>query len=571
MDQIIECVPNFSEGRNPVIIREITYAIESVQGVKLLDVSSGRDTNRTVVTFAGEPEAVVEAAFRGIQKAAQLIDMRRHRGEHPRFGATDVCPLVPMANISMEETVHFAHQLADKVGSELSVPVYCYEFAASSEERRSLASCRTGGYEGLQKRMQTERWKPDFGPALWSEKVAKTGAVAIGARNFLIAYNINLNTTSSQLAQSIALDVRESGRLKREGGMDSGKVLTDHDGNPVRIPGTLNKTRALGWFIEEFGIAQVSMNLTDISVTPLHKAFEEVAVKAGERGVRVTGSELVGLIPLQAMIDAGKYFLHKQKRPSGIPDEEIIRIAVRSLGLDELQPFDPHKKIIEYLLREEEGERLSDKTLARFVADASTESLAPGGGSVSAAIGAMGAALGGMVANLSVHKSGWEDRWQEFSEWAEKATGYYKLLLQCVEEDAEAFRKLSYVMKLPQGDEQEKKFREEAVKAASAAAIQVPLKVMQLSYEAMDVLKAMVETGNPALVTDAGVGAIAARAAVESGFLSIKINAINDHDNPDITNILEEAAQLISAVRKKESEILRITDEKINGLKQQGD
>jgi glutamate formiminotransferase / formiminotetrahydrofolate cyclodeaminase len=570
MDQILECVPNFSEGRNPLIIREITFAIESVTGVKLLDVSSGRATNRTVVTFAGDPEAVVEAAFRGIQKAAQLIDMRRHRGEHPRFGATDVCPLVPVANITMEETVKYAVQLAERVGTELSVPVYCYEFAAFSEERRSLASCRIGGYEGLQKRFLTERWKPDFGPAQWSEKVAKTGAVAIGARNFLIAYNINLNTTSTQLAQSIALDIRESGRLKRDGGKDSGKVLTDDDGKPLRIPGSLNKTRALGWFIEEFGIAQVSMNLTDISVTPVHTAFEEVVVKAGERGVRVTGSELVGLIPLQAMIDAGKYFLHKQKRPSGIPDEQIIKIAIRSLGLDELQPFDPQKKIIEYLLREEEGERLTDKTLARFVADTSMESLAPGGGSVSAAIGAMGAALGGMVANMSVLKSGWEDRWQEFSEWAEKATQYYTLMLQCVEEDAEAFRRLNHVMKLPQSDEQEKKFRAEAVKAASAEAIQVPLKVMQLSYKAMDVLKAMVESGNPALVSDAGVGAIAARAAVESGFLSIKINAVNDHNNPHMNRILEQAAQLVSAAREKESEILRITDEKINGLKQQG-
>jgi glutamate formiminotransferase / formiminotetrahydrofolate cyclodeaminase len=570
MDEILECVPNFSEGRNPFIIREITFAIESVPGVKLLDVSSGRATNRTVVTFAGEPEAVVEAAFRGMQKAAQLIDMRKHRGEHPRFGATDVCPLVPVANISMDETVKYALLLAERVGTELSVPVYCYEFSASSEERRSLATCRMGGYEGLQKRLLNERWKPDFGPDRWSEKVAKTGAVAIGARNFLIAYNINLNTTSTQLAQSIALDVRESGRLKREGGTDTGKVLTDDGGKPLRTPGSLLKVRALGWFIEEFGIAQVSMNLTDITVTPVHTAFEEVVAKAGERGVRVTGSELVGLIPLQSMIDAGKYFLHKQQRPSGIPDEEIIKIAIRSLGLDELQPFDPQKKIIEYLLREEEGEKLTDKTLARFVADTSTESLAPGGGSVSAAIGAMGAALGGMVANMSVQKSGWEGRWKEFSEWAEKATGYYKLMLQYVEEDAEAFKRLNYAMRLPQEDEQEKKLRDEAVKAASANAMQVPLKVMQLAYKAMDVLKAMVETGNPALVTDAGVGAIAARAAVESGFLIVKINAVHDIDNPGIKNMLEQAAQLITAARKKESEIMRITDEKIKGLQQEG-
>ncbi len=568
MDQILECVPNFSEGRNPAIIREISFAIENVPGVKLLDVSSGRATNRTVVTFAGEPEAVVEAAFRGIQKASQLIDMRKHKGEHPRFGATDVCPLVPVANISMEDTIKYALQLAERVGNDLSVPVYCYEYAASSEERRSLASCRMGGYEGLQKRLLTERWKPDFGPDLWSEKVAKTGAVAIGARNFLIAYNINLNTTSTQIAQSIALDVRESGRLKREGGTGTGKVLTDDNGNPLRTPGPLKKTRALGWFIEEFGIAQVSMNLTDISVTPVHTAFEEVVAKAGERGVRVTGSELIGLIPLQAMLDAGKYFLHKQKRPSGVPDEEIIKIAVRSLGLDELQPFEPEKKIIEYLLREEEGKRLTDKPLAKFVADTSTESLAPGGGSVSAAIGAMGAALGGMVANMSVQKSGWEGRWKEFSDWAEKAAELYKLMLQCVEEDAEAFIKLNHAMKLPDAGDQEKKFRDESVKAASAEAIKVPLKVMKLSFKSMDVLQAMVETGNPALVTDAGVGAIAARAAIEGGFLSVKINAVNDPDNPDIYEILKQAEQLSIAARKKESEILRITDEKIEGLKQ---
>lgn len=567
MEPIIECVPNFSEGRNPVIIREITFVIESVPGVRLLDVSSGKATNRTVITFAGAPEAVVEAAFRGIQKAAQLIDMRRHLGEHPRFGATDVCPLIPVANVTMEETVQYARALASRVGNELGIPVYCYEAAAFSEERRSLAACRAGGYEGLQKRLHSATWKPDFCADIHSAMIARTGATAIGARNFLVAYNINLNTTSTRLAQNIALDVRESGRIKREGNRDNGEIVTGDDGKPLRTPGPLKKTRALGWFIEEYGIAQVSMNLTDLSVTPVHLAFEEVVKQAGERGVRVTGSELVGLIPLQAMVDAGKYFLHKQKRSSGIPEEEIIKIAVRSLGLDELQPFDPGKKIIEYLLARQEEEKLVDKSIAQFVAAASTESLAPGGGSVSAAIGAMGAALAGMVANNSVKKAGWDDSWKEMSDLAEKATGYYRLLLSCVDDDATAFKKLYRALSLRGSDDQEQQFRTDSVKAAASDAMKVSLNVMELATRSLDTLKAAVTNGNPALVTDAAVGAIAARAAVESALLNIRINAVNHPDKAYSGEIIQQARILLDTARSKESEILAITDKIIENLK----
>ena len=458
MDQIIECIPNFSEGRNPERIREITYAIESVQGIKILDVSSGKSTNRTVVTFAGPPHDVVEAAFRGIKKAAQVIDMSKHTGVHPRFGATDVCPLVPVSNISMEETVKYARQLAERVGNELSVPVYCYEFAAYTEERRSLANCRWGGYEGLKKRMASEKWKPDFCKNIWSEEIARTGAVAIGARNFLVAWNINLNTTSVRIANSIALEVRESGKLKKD--KETGEAIVGENGQFLRIPGTLKKTRAIGWFIDEFGIAQVSVNLTDLSVTPVHMAFDEVTEKARERGVRVTGSELVGLIPLQSLLDAGKYFLRKQNRSTGVSDGELLKIAIKSLGLDDFQPFIPEKKIIEFLLDDEKGTRLIDKPVSEFVYDTASESLGPGGGAVSAVAGALGAALAGMVANLSAQKSGWEHRWEEFSSWAEKGKVYHKALLALVDDDARAFKQLYDALMLPAAEEHGVEIRE---------------------------------------------------------------------------------------------------------------
>jgi glutamate formiminotransferase / formiminotetrahydrofolate cyclodeaminase len=563
MKKILECVPNFSEGRDPRIIKEIADAIESVEGVKLLDVDPGKATNRTVVTFVGEPDAVVEAAFRGIRKATQVIDMRWHHGEHPRFGATDVCPLVPVANITMEEAVEFARKLAERVGKELSIPVYCYEFAATSEERRSLASCRSGEYEGLKEKMVTEKWKPDFGPAKWSENVAKTGATAIGARNFLVAYNVNLNTTSARRANAIAFDVREAGRVKRKGDPLTGKIVTDENGEPVRIPGTLKKTRAIGWFIEEYGVAQISINLTDITVTPVHVAFDEVSERARERGIRVTGSELVGLIPLQAMLDAGKYFLHKQQRSTGIPDEEIIKIAVKSMGLDELYPFDPKKKIIEYLIEEKTGEKLVDKTVQGFVHETASESPAPGGGSVSAAVGAFGAALGTMVANLSAHKRGWDDRWEEFSQWAEKGKYYHDALLKCVDEDTEAFNQIMSAFGLPKSNEQEKAERKKAIQVATKNAMKVPLKVMQLACDSLEVMHAMAETGNPNSVSDAGVGALCARTAVEGAFLNVKINAPGCDDKTFADEILNKAKTLSASAKKREAEILKIVESKI--------
>jgi glutamate formiminotransferase/formiminotetrahydrofolate cyclodeaminase len=564
MKKILECVPNFSEGRDAKIIKEITDAIESVEGVKLLDVDPGKATNRTVVTFVGEPDAVVEAAFRGIRKATQVIDMRRHHGEHPRFGATDVCPLVPVANITMEETVEFARKLAERVGKELSIPVYCYEFAATSEERRSLASCRSGEYEGLKEKISTAKWKPDFGMSQWSETVAKTGATAIGARNFLVAYNVNLNTTSTRRANAIAFDVREAGRVKREGDPLTGKIVTDEKGEPVRIPGTLKKTRAIGWFIEEYGVAQISINLTDITVTPVHVAFDEVSERARERGIRVTGSELVGLIPLQAMLDAGKYFLRKQQRSTGIPDEEIIKIAVKSMGLDELYPFDPKKKIIEYLIEEKTGEKLVDKTVQGFVHETASESPAPGGGSVSAAVGAFGAALGTMVANLSAHKRGWDDRWEEFSHWAEKGKCYHDALLKCVDEDTEAFNQIMTAFGLPKSNEQEKAERKKAIQFATKNAMEVPLKVMQLACDSLEVMHTMAETGNPNSVSDAGVGALCARTAVEGAFLNVKINAPGCDDKTFADEILNKAESLSATAKKREAEILKIVESKID-------
>jgi len=436
MKQIIECVPNFSEGRELEVIRLITEEIEKVPGIKLLNVDPGYATNRTVVTFAGEPDAVVEAAFQAIKKASELIDMRHHTGEHPRFGATDVCPLVPVSGITMEETAEYARALAKRVGEELQIPVYCYEEAAFDPQRKSLANCRSGEYEGLPAKIVTEEWKPDFGPATFN---ARSGATAIGARNFLIAYNINLNTNSVRRANSIAFDVREAGRILREGDPTTGKIVNDEKGEPVRIPGTLKKVRAIGWYIKEYKMAQISMNLTDITATPVHVAFDEVCNRAAERGIRVTGSELIGVVPLKCMLDAGKYFLHKQKRSSGIPDEEIIEMAIHSLGLNELSPFEPKKRIIEYLLSEEPKEQLAELSLRKLTYETASESPAPGGGSISAAVGALGAALGCMVANLSAHKRGWDDRWEEFSGWAEKGKSAYEELLTMIDSDTQAF------------------------------------------------------------------------------------------------------------------------------------
>lgn len=559
MKKLIECVPNFSEGRDEKIIKQITDAIESVDGIKLLNVDPGKATNRTVVTFVGEPEQVVEAAFQGAKMAAQLIDMSKHKGEHPRFGATDVCPLVPIANISMEETVVYARKLAKRIGEELGISVYCYEFAASSDERHSLANCRAGEYEGLKEKLQKPEWKPDFGPDALNEK---SGATAVGARNFLIAYNVNLNTTSVRRANAIAFDVREAGRVVREGDPVTGKIINDENGEPLRIPGTLKKVRAIGWYIQEYGIAQISMNLTDITVTSMHQAFEEVSERARERGIRVTGSELIGVIPLQAMLDAGKYFLRKQQRSVGIPDAEIIKIAVKSLGLDELAPFDPKKRIIEYLIDDQSG-KLVDLSLSGFSNETLSESPAPGGGSVSAYVGALGAALGSMVANLSAHKRGWDDRWDEFSGWAEKGKQAHDRLLKLVDEDTAAFNAIMDAFSLPKNNDQEKKQRSAAIQAATKHAIEIPFEVMQTAYQSLEVIQAMAATGNPNSLSDAGVGALCARTAVYGAYLNVRINAGGLSDKEFAKEILAEAAEILDKAKAKESEVLSLVESKI--------
>ena len=560
MKQIIECVPNFSEGRNMEVIRQITDTIEAVSGVRLLNVDPGYATNRTVVTFAGEPEVVIEAAFQAIKKASEVIDMRHHTGEHPRFGATDVCPLVPIAGMTMEETVVYARRLAERVGNELGIHVYCYEFAAFEEKRRSLASCRAGEYEGLQAKIQQPEWKPDFGPETFN---ARSGATAIGARNFLIAYNVNLNTTSVRRANSIAFDVREAGRVLREGDPIAGKIIKDGNGEPVRIPGTLKKVRAIGWFIKEYGIAQISMNLTDITVTPVHAAFDEVCERARERGLRVTGSELIGLIPLEAMLEAGKYFLRKQNRSTGIPDSEIIKIAVRSLGLDELAPFDPHKRIIEYLLVEPEKELLREMTLTAFAEETASESPAPGGGSVSAAVGAYGAALGTMVANLSAHKRGWDDRWEEFSGWAEKGKYYYNELLKMADEDTKAYNLVMEAFGLPKDTAGQKELRKEAIQAATLKAIEVPFQVMKLAYQSMEVIGRMAETGNPNSATDAAVGALCASTAVSGAYLNVKINASSVIDKSLVDKLMLEALEIELKAKAECERIVANVNQKI--------
>lgn len=559
MKQLIECVPNFSEGRDEKIIKQIADAIEGVEGIKLLNVDPGKATNRTVVTFVGEPEQVIEAAFQGAKMAAQLIDMSKHKGEHPRFGATDVCPLIPIANITMDETVVYARRLAQRMGEELGISVYCYEFAASAEERRSLANCRAGEYEGLKEKLQKPEWKPDFGPTILNER---SGASAVGARNFLIAYNVNLNTTSVRRANAIAFDVREAGRVVREGDPLTGKIVNDENGEPIRIPGTLKKVRAIGWFIKEYGIAQISMNLTDISVTSIHQAFDEVAERARERGMRATGSELIGVIPLKAMLDAGKYFLRKQQRSAGIPDEEIIKIAVKSLGLDELAPFDPKKRIIEYLI-EDKGEKLTDLTLSGFSNETLSESPAPGGGSVSAYVGALGAALGAMVANLSAHKRGWDERWEEFSDWAEKGKQAHDRLLKLVDEDTAAFNAIMDAFGLPKNNDQEKKVRSAAIQTATKRAIEVPFEVMQTAFQSMEVIQAMAETGNPNSLSDAGVGALCARTAVYGAYLNVRINAGGLTDKAFVAEFLQKAGDLLEKAKNKESEILLLVEKRI--------
>ncbi|HNT92743.1 MAG TPA: glutamate formimidoyltransferase [Bacteroidales bacterium] len=552
-NRIIECVPNFSEGRDMGKIKQITDEIESVEGVILLDVDPGRDTNRTVVTFVGEPEAVCEAAFRAVRKAAQVIDMSKHSGAHPRIGATDVCPLVPIAGVTMEETVEYARALARRVGEELSLPVYCYESAALEEKRRNLANIRAGEYEGLKKKLEDPSWKPDFGPARYD---AGAGAVIVGARDFLVAFNVNLNTTSVRRANAIAFDVRERGREKREGNPVTGKVVRDDDGNPVMIPGSLKAVKAIGWYIPEYGFAQISMNLTNIGVTPVHVAFDEVCRKADARGIRVTGSELVGLIPLKSMLEAGRYFLHRQQRSAGVSDEELIRTAVRSMGLSELKPFNPDEKIIEYVLRDKTRKKLTDLSLSSFVWETSSDSPAPGGGSVAAAMGALGAALGTMVANLSGHKRGWDDRWEEFASWAEKGVVMQKRLLELVDEDTDAYNEILKAFEMPKKSEEEKAARAAAVEAATLRASIVPLTVMKEAFRVFELLKEMTEKGNPNSVTDGAVGVLAVRACIRGAFLNVRINIKGLKDKEKAAKLTAEAKEIDEAAAAIESEII---------------
>lgn len=560
MKQLIECVPNFSEGNDLTIIKQITDSIESVEGIKLLNVDPGKATNRTVVTFVGEPAAVVEAAFKGIAMAATLIDMSKHKGEHPRMGATDVCPFIPVANISMQETVEWSKKLAARVGNELHIPVYLYEEAQENKERSNLSIIRAGEYEGFFRKIKQKEWKPDFGPA---ELPANSGATVIGARDFLIAYNVNLNTKSVKRANSVAFDIREAGRVKTD---SKGKKILDDAGNEIRIPGKLKGVKAIGWYIEEYGIAQVSINITKFRETPLHIVFEESARSAYERGYRATGSELVGLVPLQAMLDAGKYFLNKQRLSSGVSDAELIHIAVKSMGLDELSPFTPEKRIIEYVMESESKAVLANMRLNAFVDETASESPAPGGGSIAAYCGSLGVALATMVANLSASKKGWEERWNEFSDWADKGQKIKKQLLHLVDEDTVAFNKIMDAFKLPKTTDQEKEDRKQAVAEATRYAIEVPLSVMKISLQSMELIQAMATNGNPNSVSDAGVGAMCARTAVLGAGLNVRINAAAYSDKTFVETVLKQAAEMENKAIANEKNILDIVNRKISGL-----
>ena len=564
--RIIECVPNFSEGRNLETIKQITDVIDAAKGVKLLDVDPGEATNRTVVTFVGEPEAVCDAAVAAIKRATELIDMRGHKGAHPRMGACDVCPLIPVSGITLEECAELARALAKRISEEVNVPTYCYEAAAFTPERRNLAVCRAGEYEALPEKMMDEKRKPDFGARPYDEGVAKTGATAVGARDFLVAVNYNLNTTSTRRANAIAFDVREKGRPMREGNPITGKILKDENGNTIMKPGTLKACKAIGWFIEEYGIAQVSMNMTNLSITPLHAAFDEVCRAADARGVRVTGAEIVGLVPKSALVDAGRHFLRKQNRSTGLPERELVRIAIESMGLSNLKEFKPEEKVVEYILEAEEQKgvkKLVDMTCTGFAEETASESPAPGGGSISAYMGALAAALGTMVANLSSHKAGWDDRWEFFSNWAENGMGVMNELLYLVDEDTAAFNKIMDVFGMPKGTDEEKAARAGAMEAATLYATQVPLRTMKAAFKAFEVVRAMAEEGNPNSVTDAGVGALAARSAVMGACLNVKINAAGLKDRATADALVKEAEEIQAEAQKVEAEILAIVESKI--------
>ncbi|MBO5895160.1 MAG: glutamate formimidoyltransferase [Alistipes sp.] len=565
--RIIECVPNFSEGRNLETIKKITDVIEASKGVKLLDVDPGEATNRTVVTFVGEPAAVCDAAVAAIKRATELIDMRQHKGAHPRMGACDVCPLIPVSGITLEECAELARALAKRIAEETNVPTYCYEAAAFKPERRNLAVCRAGEYEALPEKMMDEARKPDFGARPYDEGVAKTGATAVGARDFLVAVNYNLNTTSTRRANAIAFDVREKGRPMREGNPITGKIIKDENGKPVMKPGTLKACKAIGWFIEEYGIAQVSMNMTNLAVTPLHAAFDEVCRAADARGVRVTGAEIVGLVPKSTLVDAGRHFLRKQNRSTGLPERELVRIAIESMGLSNLKEFKPEEKVVEYILEAEEQKgvkKLVDMTCAGFAEETASESPAPGGGSISAYMGALAAALGTMVANLSSHKAGWDDRWEFFSDWADNGMAVMNELLYLVDEDTAAFNKIMDVFGMPKGTEEEKAARAEAMEAATLYATQVPLRTMKAAYKAFDVVRAMAEEGNPNSVSDAGVGALAARSAVMGACLNVKINAAGLKDRAVADALVREAEEIQALAQQAEKEILAVVESKIN-------
>ncbi len=561
--RLIECVPNISEGRDQHKIKTIAGVVETIEGVKLLDVDPGKATNRTVITFVGEPDKVIDAAFLLIKKASELIDMSKHSGEHPRFGATDVCPLVPISGISLEETAVYAHQLGERVGKELGIPGYYYEKAAKQEKRTNLANCRSGEYEGLKDKLKDPLWIPDFGPAVFNAAVAKTGAIAISARDFLIAYNINLNTTSTRRANAIAFDIREAGRIKREGNPSTGKIVLDDTGEPVRIPGKLKAVKGIGWYIEEYGIAQISYNLTNISITSMHEAFDATCKAADERGLRVTGSELIGLIPLQAMLDAADYYLIKQERSLGIAESEKIKIAIKSLGLDDLKPFNPKEKIIEYLLENHEERKLVDLSAAALAEETASESMAPGGGSIAAYVGALGVSLGTMVANLSAHKPGWDDQWETFSKWAEKGQAYKNKLLYLVDEDTNSFNRIIEAFRLPKGSSEEKEIRLKAVENATKYATEIPFQVMQTAYQSIEVMQAMIKEGLPNSLSDAGVGVLCARTAVLGAYFNVRINAKDIKDKAFVDKILAESKEIYKMTLDAESAAMDVIDSRM--------
>ena len=564
MKQLIECVPNISEGRDESIIKEIAEIVKSVDGIKLLNVDPGYATNRTVITFVGNPENVIEAAFLLIKKAQELIDMSNHHGEHPRMGATDVCPLVPIANISMQEVTKYAHQLSERVGKELGIPVYCYENAAKNTNRINLANCRSGEYEGLKKKLADGEWKPDYGPNIFNNSIVKSGATAISARDFLVAYNINLNTTSTRKANAVAFDIREAGRIKREGNTLSGKIINDENGHPLRTPGLFKAVKGIGWYIEEYGIAQISYNLTNIKISTLHEVFDKTCQKSIERGMRVTGSELIGLVPKKVLIDAGKYFLKKQKRSSGISEYEIIKIAIKSLGLDELSPFKTRERVIEYMLEDENKKSLINMNLKDFANETSSESPAPGGGSIAAYCGAMGSSLATMVANLSANKRGWDDKWETFSNWAEKGIMYQNKLLALVDEDTNAFNNIMNAFRLPNNTVSEKAFRVNQIQEATRHAIKTPFQVMEIALDSMQVIKEMALMGNPNSITDAAVGALCARTAIRGAYLNVQINCKDYNDEIFINKIFDDCKTILAKAKINEDEILEIANTKIS-------